>query len=69
MMNMANFENYEKQKGFWFWMMLTIGSLVSSDSNLSVKKGSLLVEDFIDSNFYHTIFKDRPSPIKNFKQR
>jgi hypothetical protein len=50
------FENYDKRKGLWFWMMLSIGGVISEEPELSAKTSDHIVDDFIKSAFYQTIF-------------
>jgi len=50
------FENYDKRKGLWFWMMLSIGAVVSDEPDLSARKSDHIVEDFVKSAFYQSIF-------------
>lgn len=64
---MAEFEGYKDRKGFWFWMMLTTGTFISTDPSLSATKTDILVEDFLQSEFFTWVFKNRPAPIKFFK--
>lgn len=52
------FERYEERKEMWFWMMLSLGAVVSEDPDLSAKKTDHLVKDFIESASYRLIFDD-----------
>lgn len=54
---MARFENYEAKKGSWFWMMLTLGAIISEEPSLSVKnKDSGLLLEFLESAFYKNLY-------------
>lgn len=53
-----NFEKYDERKGMWFWMMLSIGAVISADPDLSAKKTDHVAVDFIESEFFRDIFAD-----------
>jgi len=50
------FANYERRKGLWFWMMLSIASVVSDNPEISARNSDEIVNDFIKSEFYQSIF-------------
>lgn len=57
---MARFENYEAKKGSWFWMMLTLGAIISEEPSLSVKnRDSGLLLEFLESAFYKNLYKEK----------
>lgn len=59
------FANYKQRRGFWFWIMLTIGGFVSNDPSLSARKNSHLMDDFIDSSFYEYVMSEETPKVKN----
>lgn len=52
----GEFENYNDRKAFWFWIMLSIGDVVSNDPKLAAKKSDFLVKSFIDSPMFRILF-------------
>lgn len=62
-----NFERYEERKGMWFWMMLSIGAVISDDPDLKAKKTDHVVKDFIKSEFFEHIFSEESKVKKKIR--
>lgn len=52
------FDHYKTRKGLWFWMLLSIAEVISHEPKLSAKYTDNLVRDFVESEFFRSIFPE-----------
>lgn len=65
----AKFDRYEERKGLWFWMMLSIGAVVSEEPDLTARKSDHIVQDFIESEFFESVFSENASKRYQIKRK